>query len=88
MRTNKDRLFKDFSDENLLKHTEYVGFLPEELNKEWFRRYGMNLPYRLTFDNRILNCINKSIVNEQYCDKKIKEQADFLRGSGQEHLYW
>lgn len=67
------------SDRELLDLASSMGLLVEELNEEWFSRFGMNYPYRLTSYGTILNCLSMQIVKDSECDKLILKQANDLR---------
>ena len=69
--------YSKLTDEELLHNFSVLHDI--EANEEWFRRYGINLPYRLDVFGRILNCISLQVVPEKMCDKLIREQANEVR---------
>lgn len=68
------------SEKELLELANRIGSHSRELNEEWFKRFGLNFPYKLTDNNKIFNCLLLNTVKDSDCDKLIVEQANMLRG--------
>ena len=55
------------------------GLHDVDVNDEWYRRHGINLPYRLDMFGRILNCMSGAVMQDSEADKLIVEQANNVR---------
>jgi hypothetical protein len=69
--------YSKYSDSELLKMVS--GLHDVDVNQEWYRRHGMNLPYKLDSRGRILNFMSLQIVRDSECDKLIRQQANEVR---------
>ena len=69
--------YSKLTDEELLQHVS--GLHNVEINEEWYRRHGINAPYRLDVFGRILNCISLQVMPDSVCDKLIVKQANEVR---------
>lgn len=54
----------------------YPSFL-----KNWEKRFDMNYPYKVTSDGKIYNCLLQEVIEDEYCDKYILQQATKIRKS-------
>lgn len=70
---------ENMSDKELLGLASSLGLLVDDLNEEWFSRFEMNYPYKLTSYGTILNCLTLKVVKDSECDKLILKQANRLR---------
>jgi hypothetical protein len=70
-------MFKHCTDKELLQMVSELHVV--EVNEEWFRRHGMNFPYRLDIFGRIVNYISYQVVQDQECDRLILRQAMEVR---------
>ncbi|MGV3094500.1 hypothetical protein [Streptococcus pluranimalium] len=69
--------YSRLTDKELLQMVS--GLHDVELNEEWYRRHGINFPYRLDIFGRILNCLSHQVVQDCECDKLIVKQANEAR---------
>ena len=75
--------YKNLSESQLILLANENQVHDEKLNKEWFKRYGMNFPYKLNIQGKIVNSILGVTIEDSNCDKSILMQANKLR----ERLY-
>lgn len=75
--------YKNLSENQLILLANENQVHDEKLNKEWFKRYGMNFPYKLNIQGKIVNSILGVTIEDSNCDKSILMQANKLR----ERLY-
>jgi hypothetical protein len=71
--------FKNLSEHQLINFARDKGLHDKELNDEWYKRYGMNFPYKLDIRNRIYNVLMDRTMNDEEVDKMILGQANRLR---------
>ena len=71
--------FSNLSEQQLIMIAQNEPLHQTEINKEWYKRYRMNFPYRLNIRDQIINAMTELEVKEEDCDKKILEQANELR---------
>jgi hypothetical protein len=69
--------YSKYSDMELLKMVS--GLHDVDVNQEWYRRHGMNLPYKLDYMGRIVNFMSLQVVRDSECDKLIRQQANEVR---------
>jgi hypothetical protein len=69
--------YSKYSDSELLKMVS--GLHDVDVNQEWYRRHGMNLPYKLDYMGRIVNFMSLQVVRDSECDKLIRQQANEVR---------
>jgi hypothetical protein len=69
--------YNELSDVELLQMFSSLHDI--EANNEWYRRYGINLPYRLDIFGRVVNCMSLYVLPDFACDKLIRKQANEVR---------
>lgn len=69
--------YQKFDNDELLHAVSALHHVA--VNEEWYRRHGMNLPYRLDKFGRIVNCISLQVMPDELCDKLIRKQANEVR---------
>jgi hypothetical protein len=69
--------YSNFTDKELLQKVS--GLHDVDVNEEWYRRHGMNLPYKLDYSGRIVNFMTLMVVRDSECDRLIREQANEVR---------
>jgi hypothetical protein len=69
--------YSGFTDKELLQKVS--GLHDVDVNEEWYRRHGMNLPYKLDYMGRIVNFMTLMVVRDSECDRLIREQANEVR---------
>lgn len=79
--------YADLTEKELLRLANTLGLHNEEINEEWFNRYGVNFPYRLDHWGRILNCLSLKIVKEDECDKLVLRQVKEVRSNRVSKFY-
>ena len=71
--------YKNLSESQLILLANENQVHDEKLNKEWFKRYSMNFPYKLNIQGKIVNSILGVTIEDSNCDKSILMQANQLR---------
>ncbi|QIW88789.1 hypothetical protein P59_192 [Bacillus phage P59] len=71
--------YSNYTDKELLQKVQVSGLHDVDVNEEWYRRHGMNLPYMLNSTGRIINFMTLMVVRDSECDRLIREQANKVR---------
>ena len=69
----------DMSNNELLKFGSEITRHNEIIQKEWYKRYQMNFPYALDYEENIVHHIMNCIIQDNECDKLILKQSIDLR---------
>lgn len=67
---------RELSNEQMIELMSNSDTFNEELNKEWVRRHGINIPYVLKPNGILMNYITDKEVQEYEYDKEIRKQAE------------
>jgi len=71
--------YNEMTEEELLRISMNTGLHDEDANKEWVRRFELPVPYKLTYDGKILNCASELPVPDEECDRLVLKQVNRVR---------